>query len=205
MTGSFTPCSTRRQAEASATPAFRRLLACLLWLAAALAVTLGGSRVAAQGVDLTAFQVARDSGELSLDFAVKLSLPKTVEDGLLRGVPVYFVAQAELYRKRWYWRDARLARVTRSWRVAYQPLTNTWRVGLGGLNQSYATMAEALAAASRGTGWHLADLSQLEADERYYVEFRYRLDTSQLPSPMQIGVGAQSGWTMGIERELRLD
>lgn len=183
----------------------RRIFAAGLLALLALATLLGSGRVGAQGVDLTGFQVSRQDGELALDFAVHLTLPRTVEDGLLRGVPVYFVAQAELYRSRWYWRDARVARVTRSWRIAYQPLTGTWRVSLGGLNQSYPTMNEALAAASRGSGWKLADLSQLDTDERYYLEFRYRLDTTQLPSPMQIGVGGQSGWTMGIERVLRLD
>lgn len=204
MTASSTPSSARPGAEGRQGLVRRLIVACVLALLGAMTL-LGSARVSAQGVDLTAFQVTRDDGELALDFAVRLSLPKAVEDGLLRGVPVYFVAQADLYRTRWYWRDARIARVTRSWRIAYQPLTGTWRVGLGGLNQSYATMAEALAAASRGTGWRLADLSQLDPDERYYLEFRYRLDTSQLPSPMQIGVGAQSGWTMGIERVLRLD
>ena len=204
MTASSTPSSARPGAEGRQGLVRRLIVACVLALLGAMTL-LGSARVSAQGVDLTAFQVTRDEGELALDFAVRLSLPKTVEDGLLRGVPVYFVAQAELYRARWYWRDARVARVTRSWRIAYQPLTGTWRVGLGGLNQSYASMAEALAAASRGTGWRLADLSQLDPDERYYLEFRYRLDTSQLPSPMQIGVGGQSGWTMGIERVLRLD
>ena len=181
----------------------RRLLLALALVAAWLAGAAGPAH--AQGVDLTSFEVARQDGELTLDFGVRLSLPRAVEDGLLRGVPVYFVAQASLYRKRWYWRDERIARITRSWRVAYQPLTGTWRVGLGGLNQSVPTLGEALNAASRGTGWRLADLNQLEPDERYHVEFSYRLDTTQLPGPMQIGIGGQSGWTMGIERVLRLD
>jgi hypothetical protein len=66
---------------------------------------------------------------------------------------MYFVAEATLLRNRWYWRDERVARVSRSWRLAYQPLTGTWRVGLGGLNQNHATLAEALAVVSRSGGW----------------------------------------------------
>lgn len=161
--------------------------------------------VRAQGVELSEFQVQRQDGALTLDFAVRLALPRVVEDALKRGVPIYFVAQAELYRPRWYWRDDRLSRVARSWRIAYQPLTNNWRVGLGGLNQSHATLQEALAAVSRGTRWRLADLAQIEGASGLYLEFSYRLDTSQLPGPMQIGLTPQAPWAMGIERVLRLD
>jgi hypothetical protein len=89
--------------------------------------------------------------------------------------------------------------------VAFQPLTGTWRVGLGGLNQTHATLAEALGVVSRSAGWKLADLAQIDPDSRYYVEFSYRLDSSQLPSPMQIGLGGQADWTLGIERTVRLD
>lgn len=177
-------------------------LACALVAAVCL---LLAAPARAQGVELTAFQVQRQDGALTLDFAVKLALPKAVEDALQRGVPIYFVAQAELYRPRWYWRDDRLSRVARSWRIAFQPLTNTWRVGLGGLNQSHATLEEALSAVSRGVRWRLADLAQIEGDKGLYLEFSYRLDTSQLPGPMQIGLTPQAPWTMGIERVLRLD
>lgn len=176
------------------------LLAAWLW---ALAVTAG-----AQGVELATLRAARAESALELEFAARISLPKAVEEALSRGVPVYFVAEAALYRSRWYWRDERVARVSRSWRVAYQPLTGTWRVGLGGLNQTYASLNEALAAASSSAGWKLADLAQLGSDKGHYVEFEYRLDTTQLPGPVQFGLGTLAGqgeWTVRVERVLRLD
>ena len=160
----------------------------------------------AQGIELTTLKLDRSDTMLSLDFAVRITLPRAVEDALHRGVPVYFVAQADVYRPRWYWRDERIAHVARSWRVAYQPLTSTWRVSLGGLNQSYPSLAEALSLMSRASGWKLLELSQLETG--LYIDFSYRLDNSQLPSPMQIGLGGlggQGGWTVGIERVLRLE
>jgi hypothetical protein len=156
-------------------------------------------------VELAQLQAVRSEGALTLDFAVRVTLPSAVEDALKRGVPVYFVAQADLKRNRWYWRDERVARVSRSWRVAYQPLTDNWRVGLGALHQTLPTLAEAIAAVTRSAGWKLADLSQLDPDDRYYVQFTYRLDTTQLPSPMQIGLGGQADWAIGVERTLRVD
>ncbi|GMV48323.1 MAG: hypothetical protein AMXMBFR66_37210 [Pseudomonadota bacterium] len=180
--------------------AARLLLACWLW-----ALALAAS---AQGVELASLSARRADGALELEFSARVMLPKAVEDALWRGVPLYFVAEATLLRSRWYWRDERVARVARSWRVAYQPLTGTWRVGLGGLNQSYGSLGDALTAASSSSGWKLADLAALGSDKGYYVEFDYRLDTSQLPGPMQFGLGGPglSGeWTVRVERVLRLD
>jgi hypothetical protein len=158
----------------------------------------------AQGIELASLQVARDDGALVVDFNVRITLSGAVEDALVRGVPVYFAAQADLYRNRWYWRDGRIARITRTWRLAYQPLTGSWRVGIGGLNQTFATQGEALAAMSRATNWRLADAAQIDPDARHYVEFSFRLDTSQLPSPMQIGLPGSAEWSLGVERTLQV-
>jgi hypothetical protein len=183
---------------------------CLRALLAALCICLGlwlapATPARAQGAELTSLRVSREEGALNLEFSVRLALPRTVEDALERGVPIYFVAQAELRRSRWYWRDERLARVNRSWRIAYQPIAGNWRVALGGLSQTHATLADALGAASRSAGWRLADLAQLEGEKGHYVEFSYRLDTAQLPGPMQFGLVGQSDWALGVERTLRLD
>lgn len=177
-------------------------LALLAWPLAALAP---GAARAQQGVELTSLRTSRAEGALTLDFAVRVVLPRAVEEALARGVPVYFVAQATVWRRRWYWRDERVARVSRQWRIAYQPLTGHWRVGLGGLNQNHATLQEALAAASRGAGWKLADRTQIDPDQTYTVEFEYRLDTSQLPSPMQFGLFTQGDWAVGVTRVIKLE
>lgn len=159
----------------------------------------------AQGVELLTLRASRDDTALNLEFAARVTLPRAVEDALQRGVPIYFVAEAQLLRSRWYWRDERVARVSRSWRVAFQPLTNSWRVGLGGLNQSFGTLAEAMASVSRSGGWKLADLAALDLDKSHYVEFSYRLDSSQLPGPMQFGLGGQGDWAVGVSRSVKVD
>jgi hypothetical protein len=133
--------------------------------------------------------------ELTLDFSARLNLPRAVEDALQRGVPVYFVAEAALYRSRWYWRDERVARVQRSWRVAYQPLTGHLARRPGRLNQSHASLAEALAAMSRSAGWRwrpVADRPGQPALRRVQLPARHQ----QLPSPMQIGLGGQADWVL---------
>ncbi len=159
----------------------------------------------AQGVELVTLQAVRAEGAVNLEFAARVVLPRAVEEALQKGVPVYFVAEATLLRNRWYWRDERMARVSRSWRLALQPLTGAWRVSLGGLHQTYASIDEALAAVSRSGGWKLVDADRLDKDGSYYVDFNYRLDSSQLPGPMQFGLGGGADWTVGVSRTLRID
>jgi hypothetical protein len=177
------------------------------WLLALLiaSVLCWATPARSQSIELAQAAVSRADGAVTLDFSARLSLSRTVEEALQRGVPVYFVAEATLLRSRWYWRDERIARVTRGWRLAYQPLTNNWRVAQGGIGQSHATLAEALSAISAVSRWKLADVSQIDGDARHYVDFSYRLDTSQLPSPMQIGLTSQSDWVLRVGRTLRLD
>jgi len=186
-------------------PARRQFMQGLLQvLAMLLALSfLGAAR--SQGVELATLQLQRADGALNLEFSARVTLTRAVEEALQRGVPIYFVAEAQLLRNRWYWRDERVARLSRSWRVAYQPLTGAWRVSLGGLYQTFPSLGEALATASRSSAWKLAELSQLDADKSYYLEFSYKLDTSQLPGPMQFGLGGQGEWAVGASRILKVD
>jgi hypothetical protein len=181
------------------------LLSALLWFGVwASGSLLPASAAWGQGVELATLKTSRGDGGLNLEFVARVTLPKAVEDAMRSGVPIYFLAEAQLLRGRWYWRDERVSRLSRSWRVAYQPLTGAWRVGLGGLNQSYPSLADALTAASSSSGWRLSDLSQIDSDKAYTVEFSYRLDTTQLPGPMQLGLGGQADWSVGISRVLKV-
>lgn len=172
------------------------------WLMVLAALCLPLS-LPAQGVELSSLQALRADGALTFDYHARLTLTPAVEDALKRGVPLYFVAQASVYRGRWYWRDERLARVSRSWRLSYQPLTASWRVSLGGLAQGFPSLDEALAQMLRVSGWRLVDADRLDAGERYTLEFSFQLDKSQLPLPMQIDLGTD--WKLGIERSLRIE
>ena len=173
-----------------------RLLVLLLSLLLAL---LPAAPVRAEGVELTQLATERLDDGLALSFSTRFELPRPVEDALLKGVPIYFVAEASVLRSRWYWRDARLAKATRSWRLTWQPLTRQYRVSTGGLHQSYPSLAEALTTLRGISGWRIAEPREIEDGGSYYLEFSYKLDVSQLPRPMQIGL--QSGFALSIEQK----
>lgn len=161
--------------------------------------------VRAEGVSLSHFATERSEDALLLSFSSRFELPKPVEEALSKGVPIYFQAEVSVFRNRWYWRDLRVAKQTRNWRLSYQPLTHQYRVSTGGLNQNFETLAEAVAALRGASQWRIAEPKDIDDDGRYYIEFSYKLDTSQLPRPMQIGLGAPQGWTLSVERNLALN
>jgi hypothetical protein len=163
---------------------------------------------AALGADpeLTQFEVSRDDEGVYLSFAVSFELGRSPDEALMKSVPLFFVAEAEVYRERWYWRNRRVAQTTRVWKVVFQPLTSTYRVTTeGGLSQSYPTRAEAIAAVSRSTRWKVAEASHIEDGSRHYLEFEFRLDVNLLPRPMQIGVGGQPDWRLSVKRSQRIN
>jgi len=153
----------------------------------------------ADGVELTQFSTQRTEDGLELSFATRFELSKLAEDALHKGVPLYFVVNVDVFRSRWYWRDARVSRSERVWRLAWQPLTRQYRVSTGGLNQSYASVDEAMNSLHGVSGWRIAEPREIDDDGRYYLEFSYRLDANQLPRPMQIGLASLPGFALSTE------
>ena len=185
-----------------------RLRVALWTLCLALCLALGlalpqGAR--ADVPELTSFELARQEDGLQLSFAVRFELSRGLEDALLKGVPLHFVAEAEVLRDRWYWFDRRVVKTSRTWRLTYQPLTRKYRVTQGGLNQSFDTLTDALYSVRRATAWKIAEPAQYEEGSRHYVEFIYRLDTNLLPRPLQIGIGGQPDWTLMVEKFQRFN
>lgn len=186
--------------RAGASGRWSRLLAMVLLALAALLAAVPG--LAATPVDLARLEVLRTDQGLAVEFDARFDLPPGVEDALQKGVALHFVAEADLARSRWYWRDKRLAQVRRTWRLAYQPLTLNYRVSLGGLAQTYATLREALRAVQRLSAWRIGDAE--DAQDADYLEFRYWLDLDQLPRPLLISIGSQPEWSLRIERTILL-
>lgn len=183
----------------------RRLAAA--WLAF---LTLGGSLLAlpvawAVTPAITNFELFRNEEGVFLNYAVDLDLTRSVDDALDKAVPLYFVAEIEVFRSRFYWRDQRVGHEVRVWRILYQPLSSNYHVTFLGLSQNYATKEEAIAAISRGARWKIAEAGQIEEGARQYVEFSYRLDTTLLPRPMQIGIGGQADWTISVQRSQKIE
>ena len=186
-----------------------------VWLAACLWLWVGANLAHAQGTpaDVTQLRVERSEDGVLLSATVRFDLPAVVEDALAKGIPMFFVAEATVYRERWYWTDKRVATATRHMRLIFQPLTRRWRlqvssgpIGSSGmvLGQNFETREEALAAVQRVSRWRIAEPGEVDPDANHNLEFRFRLDISQLPRPFQIGAVGQSDWNISVARTQRL-
>lgn len=187
-----------------------------LWLSACLA-WLGLSPAQADVPEVVQMSVQRTPEAVYLSARLKLVPAAVVEEALLKGVPLYFAWQADVYRNRWYWSDKRVASSLRTLRLVYQPLTRRWRLSLsnntGGqtgaglqyaLHQNFDSLAEALAGVGRVARWKIADAARLKDDEKHRVEWRFLLDLSLLPRPFQIGMANQPEWDMDVQKVLRV-
>lgn len=187
------------------------------WVLGLLCLALAAGGVHAQGraLEIAQLQVEYRAEGVFLSSQVRLQLPNAVEDALNKGVALFFIAEAEVLRERWYWYDAKVATAAKHMRLAYQPLTRRWRlnvspesispIGLGvSFGQSFDSLEEALRAVERISGWKIADAAAVDPGDRHVVEFRFRLDMTQLPRPFQIGIVGQSDWNLSAVRRVRL-
>lgn len=155
--------------------------------------------------EISQVRAERVEDEVLVSAQVAFELPNAVEEAMLKGIPMYFVVQAEVTKERWYWYDKRVVSAERHMRVAYQPLTRRWRlnvtngadkVGSSGLalNQSFDTLPQAMAIVKRLFRWKIAEAGDIDGNGRYKMELKFRLDLNQLPRPFQIGATGQSEW-----------
>lgn len=190
-------------------PWLRGMAAVLAWLAFA-PLTWAQNQVA-----LTSLQTERNDDVYQISAQFDLELSNTVQEALLKGIPVYFVVDAKVYRDRWYWSDKLVAAAQRHIRVSYQPLTRRWRMqvasqpivqnGLGvSLMQTYDSLEEVMVNLRRLNRWKFADAAQIETGAGHRLEFAFYLDLSQLPRPLQMGATGQSEWELAVNKSLRL-
>jgi hypothetical protein len=146
---------------------------------------------------------------------VRLDLPQAVTDALEKGIPMVFLAEAEVMRSRWYWADKKVSSAQRHMRLAFQPLTRRWRLNVASgpmsgnslglaLNLNFDSLSEAMTTILRISAWKIAETEQTEADGSYRVDFRFGLDVSQLPRPFQIGAFGQSDWKVSASATRQL-
>ncbi len=216
-TASSTHCSKNDPADPR--DAKRRVFlstAAAILVASTCGATPASAQLSPHGATVTQMRLERGDDGIYLAAAVDFELPTLVQDVLDKGIAIHFVAEAELFRQRWYWSDRRMAQVSRYMRVAYQPLTRRWRLnvapvpiagnaGFGvSLNQNFDTLDEALDAVKRIGRMRLGDATEISDEVVHPVVFRFRLDTTQLPRPFQIGVVGLSDWDIAAERVARL-
>jgi hypothetical protein len=179
-------------------------------LAVALLALAPPVRAQSANAEITQLRVELAEEGVLLSASVRFDLPPVIEDALAKGIPMFFATEVVLFRDRWYWYDKQIVAAARHMRLSFQPLTRRWRLVVstapignsGGLGQTFDTREEALAAVQRVSRWKIADLQDLDPQLQHNVDFRFRLDVSQLPRPFQIGAVGQAEWSISAVRNV---
>ena len=181
----------------------------------ALCLTPLTARAAEPTVELQNLKVEQSEGTVYASMQWNFQLPAPLEDALFKGVALYFVAEIDVTRERWYFYDKKLLSAQRHMRLSFLPLTRRWRVnvasqpfssaGLGmSLGQSYDTLDDALQPIRRIAQWNIGNAFDLEPDTKQNISISYKLDLTQLPRPMQMGAAGQSDWNIAWNKTQRL-
>ena len=222
MMDSSTPCCKKPPLPLSERGQQRRCFSvALLGLCLPVASVLAPGVAQAQGhveknvAASPAMQLQRDGEDLLLTADLHWQLPEMVFDALMQGIPVHFVADAEMRRERWYWRDQILLKAQRYLRLSYQPLTRRWRLYIGSqpfegqglglaLTKTYDSLQDALHAMQRLVRWRIGAVSELPTEGPALLALRFRIDTSQFPRPLQIGALGQANWNLLVMRQAHI-
>ena len=168
--------------------ALARVFTFLLFLLAATAqaaeISVGNPRLKA----------VAEGYSLSADFSI--SFNRRLEDVVNKGVMLYFVADFELQRPRWYWLDEQVVNLSRTFQLSYHALTRQYRLASGPLHQSFASLDEAVGAMSQLRGWQVLDKEAIHEDRVYQAALRLRLDLTQMPKTFQVSALSSRDWTL---------
>jgi hypothetical protein len=181
------------------------LLMALMCLAPRLAQATDAESIVLAEPTLT---VSAEGGWV-LQANVQVRLSTVLVEAVRRGVPLYFVSEFELLKNRWWWLDKKLFSQTKTVRLSYHAVTQQYRVAVGGLHQmTYETLDEALLAAVSMRGWRVKDPAESLGGELASPDWnastleprlRVRLDSSQLPKPLQINAITNRDWNLSSD------
>ena len=178
-------------------------------MALAPSATSAAPNITANSIRLTPSVVddanKRPGWDLQADFQVEL--PTRLAE-LAKSTPLYFVLEWRMSRGRWYWLDEKLATGQLYWRLTHNPLTQQWRMSAastsaitdGRFALSYNSLDEALGAIRRIRRDHFVYSADLQADKKYDLTLRLRLDSSQLPKPFQLNAITNKDWEIDSGR-----
>ena len=168
-------------------------------IALTLAVLFAPGQARADAVPVNNAEVRVEDEQVLLNAEFDVSLNPTLEEALQRGVPLYFVLEADIQRPRWYWFDEKVAKHSTQYRVTYLPLTRQYRVSSGLLSQTFDSLSEVERFIGRVNARSIARSGELDKGSRYDVVVRLRLDANLLPKPFQVNALASREWQLASE------
>lgn len=178
----------------------RRLGSMLRVYLLTLVVVFAGGAWAAESVEITQAHLENTDDGIKLSASFSFELNRGLEEAINRGLPLYFTTEVEIRRPRWYWFDEQSIATSETIRLSYNVLTRQYHAAIvGRVQQSFATLDDALSLVRRPSRWLVADKGALKSGEQYSVAVRMRLDVARLAKPFQVNAINNSDWRLSSD------
>ena len=171
---------------------YRPLLFCFLFLLAA-------QLALATEISIRNLQLVANEDGYSLAADANINFNTWLEEAVDKGVVLYFAADFELTRARWYWFDEQIIRRSKTFQLSYHALTRQYRLSTGALHQGYATLDEALRVLSHLRNWQVLERSDVRDEKTYQAALHLRLDLTQMPKTFQVSALANKDWNLSSD------
>lgn len=151
-------------------------------------------------LSITQAELVASGEQYLLNADLELNLSEQVVDALSKGVPLNFLVEFQLTTPRQYWFDKEIITVSNNVSLSYHALSRQYLINRNKRQESYATLAEAIAEFVRLREWAMFDKELLEPGLTYFAGLRVRLDHSKLPKPIQVEALGSEPWNMISQR-----
>lgn len=184
MTDSFTPC----------------------WKNLVSTLTLAGCLFAgfvtpahAEGASVKSAELVAVDDWYALRTEFDVTLTKALEEALNTGISLNFLVEFELTRPRWYWLDESVAGVRQNVRIGFHPLSGQYQFADDSGNRTFTSLAQVKQALAHLPDWRVFEPALLKPGSAYRGAVRIRLDTKQLPRPLQVQAIGSSDWALASD------
>ena len=140
-------------------------------------------------------------GVYHLDARIAYRLSDEALEALHRGVPLTLVLDIEVWRKRKYWLNVKVAELEQRYELSYHALSDQYiAVNLNtGIRSNFTSLATALTELGTVSELPVLDRQVLDPNENYAVRIRARLDLDALPTPLRVMAYVWPAWHLSSD------
>ena len=162
---------------------------------------LFAARADAANFSVKSARAALEQRTLHVHARFDLPIGAKIEEALGKGIPIDVVIDVNMVKHRWWWRNRPVTDMVLRRRIQFHALSRQYLVsGLQARepSESFGTLAQALAHAGTLDEFTIALTAkkEIEADARYLLLLRARLDIEALPMLMRPLAYATPSWRL---------
>jgi hypothetical protein len=131
--------------------------------------------------------INRDANHILVYAMVTDCFTGKMEEAIMAGAPTMFTFMIDLYEKRSYWFDRKLAAVVMKHTLKYDTVKRTFFISSNGAAEpvGFQDFASAKQAMAELNGVAVAPVGILQKDKTYYIRMKAKLDKIRLPMHLE--------------------